>query len=55
VTEQLCGAVDRNSLPMLGVSGRSCAYQRLLGDVTVDVLRNAAGPLLLSAKADSSA
>lgn len=50
VADELCRVSGSNRLLLLGASGRSRTYRFLLGDVTVEAMRRARGPVLISAK-----
>ncbi len=55
VADELRKATGKESLLLLGASGHSRTYHLLLGDVTVEAMRSANGPVLLSSKAESPA
>ncbi|MHC5108745.1 MAG: universal stress protein [Planctomycetota bacterium] len=50
VADELCMTTRRDSLLIIGATGHSRAYRLILGDVTVEVMRGAQGPVLLSAR-----
>ena len=54
VADELRKATNRESLLLLGASGHSRTYHLLLGDVTVEAMRSANGPVLLSSKGQST-
>lgn len=52
VADELRKATSRESLLILGASGHSRVYHLLLGDVTVEAMRSANGPVLMSSKTE---
>ena len=50
VATELSRTTTVGSLLILGASGRSRTYHLLLGNVTVEVMRSASGPVLISSK-----
>lgn len=54
VAAELAKTTTEESLLILGASGHSRAYHLLLGDVTVEAMRSANGPVLLSSKLGES-
>lgn len=50
VADELCGMSRKDSLLLLGASGHSRAYRFLLGDITVETMRRAPGPVLISGR-----
>jgi nucleotide-binding universal stress UspA family protein len=53
VAMELSKTTTRESLLVLGASNHSRAYHLLLGNVTVEAMRSASGPVLLSSKLDN--